>query len=652
MATKSERTKQELEIEGRRLTLTNLGKVLYRETGFTKGQVIDYYIRSSTYLLPHFAERPVTLHRLPDGPSGHSFYEKNKPRYAPDWLQTFFVPRRDGSQIEYILINNLATLVWCANFGSLELHPFLHRAPAIDQPTQIVFDLDPGDGVNILGCAEIAFLLKDLLEQLGLASYAKVSGSKGLQLYVPLNTPVTYENSRPFAKAIAEKLAKEHPDRIVSEMAKTERSRKVFIDWSQNSDFKTTIGVYSLRAKLEKPFVSAPVTWDELGEICSHGSAEDLYFAPAEALERFAKEGDLFAPVLERKQSLPDSIEPKRPRARKRASAKADPINVEKLPHSLMRFAEPMLAKLVTTLPSEAGWHYEIKLDGYRALAIKDKGEVQLLSRRNNSYNTKFSPLAEALAQIQDGVILDGEVVALDEEGRPVFNVLQHYKPGREPLVFYAFDVLAYRGRDTRSLPLEQRYELLQLIIPDGDAHIRRSVVLQAAPEQLIEVARSHGLEGIVAKRSGSRYQSGERSGDWVKFKTNQGQELVVGGYKPGGAMHFDNLAIGYYEGDSLIFIAKLKNGFTPQAKTEIWPRLQELATNTCPFANLPEPKSARRGEALTAEVMKGYRWIQPELVVQVEFTDWTSSNHLRHSNFVAVRDDKDPREVVHEQAQ
>jgi bifunctional non-homologous end joining protein LigD len=300
-------------------------------------------------------------------------------------------------------------------------------------------------------------------------------------------------------------------------------------------------------------------------------------------------------------------------------------------------------------LPEGDQWQYEIKLDGYRAEAIKNKGEVKLVSRRNNVLNSDYPDVVAALQEIEDGIILDGEIVVLDEQGRPHFNLLQHYKPGAGVLVYYVFDVLAYRGRDTRALPLRTRRQIVASVLKDGI--VRQSAVLEAAAEQLIAAVRQQGLEGIIAKRADSRYESGERSGNWVKFKTNQGQELVVGGYRPGGKHHFDNLAVGYYEGHRLIFVAKLKNGFTPEAKEEIYARLQKLETDVCPFHNLPEPKNARRGEALTAEAMRNYRWIKPKLVVQVEFTDWTTANHLRHSKFAGIRDDKDPREVVHETA-
>ena len=297
------RTTQTLDVEGRSLTVSNLEKPLY-PSGFTKGQVIDYYIRVADYILPHLARRPVTLKRYPDGVRAQAFYEKDAPRWKPAWVHTTPVPRRTGeADIQYIVVDDLPSLVWCANAAALELHPFLHRAPELETPTSVVFDLDPGEGAHVLICAQVAFLLKAKLESVGLEAFPKVSGSKGIQVYVPLNTAVTYAATQPFARGLAEELEREHPTLIVSRMAKALRKNKVFIDWSQNSDFKTTVGVYSLRAKRDRPYVSMPVTWDEL-------RAKDparLDFDPDAAIARLTKLGDLFAPVLSLKQKLPRS---------------------------------------------------------------------------------------------------------------------------------------------------------------------------------------------------------------------------------------------------------------------------------------------------------------------------------------------------------
>ncbi len=304
------RKTEQLHIAGRRIEVSNLDKVLYPGHKFTKGQVIDYYVRISKYLLPHLKDHPVTLKRFPNGVFGEFFYEKDAPAFTPDWVKTFPVPRREtkGDDIRYVIINDLPTLVWLANLANLEIHPFLHRIPRIDRPSSIVFDCDPGEGADILDCARVALLLREVLGELKLESYAKVSGSKGLQLHVPLNSPVTYEETQPFAKAIAELLEQSAPKLVVASMSKRLRKKKVFIDWSQNADFKTTVGVYSLRAKIYKPYVSLPMRWEELEAALKLKDAESLFFTPEEALERVAETGDLFKPVLKKVQKLPPLV--------------------------------------------------------------------------------------------------------------------------------------------------------------------------------------------------------------------------------------------------------------------------------------------------------------------------------------------------------
>jgi bifunctional non-homologous end joining protein LigD len=294
-----------IKVNGREVGVSNLQKVLFPGNRFTKGQVIDYYVRISPYLLPHLKDRPVTLVRFPDGVLGESFYEKNAPGFSPKWIKTVPIARKEGGRTNYILINDLPTLVWVGNLAALELHPFLHRAQKIEKPTHIAFDLDPGEGTNVLTCAEVAFHLKQLLDQLGLQCFPKVSGSKGLQVYVPLNTTVTYEQTSAFARTLAELLTEKHPDLVLFKMAKILRRKKVFIDWSQNNQKKTTVAVYSLRAKKERPYVSMPVTWDELKAAMRKKDVESLMFEPEAALKRVEKLGDLFEPVLMLKQKLP-----------------------------------------------------------------------------------------------------------------------------------------------------------------------------------------------------------------------------------------------------------------------------------------------------------------------------------------------------------
>jgi bifunctional non-homologous end joining protein LigD len=841
---------QSSKLDNLNVPISNPTKALY-PSGYTKAQMIDYYLQMAPFILPHLKDRPVTMKRYPDGVRGEFFYEKNAPTFTPAWVQTFTVHRKSGGQIRYILLNDARTLAWAANLANLEIHPFLHQVPELQRPTSIVFDLDPGEGADVLTCAQVALWLKDVLDQLGLHSCAKVSGSKGLQVYVPLNTSVTYEETGPFAKTLAQFLEHEHPRQVVSNMSKALRTEKVLIDWSQNHEKKTTVAVYSLRAKRDEPYVSMPVSWDDLRRALSGEDSDQLSFSPDAALKRLRKQGDLFTPLLTVAQELPlafrsrnDSkpavsraLEPYRekrdfvktpepsglPRrssqgGRRRfviqkhaashlhydvrlemhgvlkswavpkgmpsavnehrtANATEDHpldylsfegtipqgeygggtvmvwdigtydlvdgnyykgrlhvflegtklqgawlfsrdrergerywsitttdsgiksasrhkedesalsgrtmaqiteaddaqwhshrvslksphngtkpatekpqelIDIETLPPAKMAFIEPMLADPVSTLPEGAQWQYEIKLDGYRALALKTEDGVQLLSRRNNVLNAQFPAIASALEALRDDTILDGEIVALDDQGRPSFNLLQNHRSAASTIVLYAFDVLAYGGKSVVSLPLHKRRHLLERALEPVTDPIRLSQPLMAPVEALIAAAKEHGLEGLLAKDLNSPYQSGERTGAWVKYKINEGQELVIGGYLPGQPT-FDALLVGYYEEDKLLFVSKIRNGFVPSVKAALAKRFKGLETSVCPFANLPEPKTARRGMALTAEVMKTCRWLKPELVAQVEFAEWTENNHLRHARFVGLRDDKEALSVTRE---
>jgi bifunctional non-homologous end joining protein LigD len=806
----------ELEVEGRRIAVSNLDKLLYASASFTKANVIDYYIQVSRWLLPHLKDRPVTLKRYPDGVGGEHLYEKDAPTFTPEWVKTFPVPRRAGGQpIRYILINDLPTLVWVANLANLEIHPFLHRAPEIEVPTYVAFDLDPGEGADIWACTEVALLLKAVFDDLKLKSFVKVSGSKGLQIYVPLNKPTSYAVTQAFARTLAELLARQHPKLIVSEMAKAVRRNKVFIDWSQNADFKTTVGVYSLRAKRTTPFVSAPVTWDELER------ADHLYFQPDAALERFQRLGDLWAPVLTTKQQLPKTFvsevaqpvgpasrtlreyeakrdfkrtaepAPKNPAPRRsrqggrrrfviqkhaashlhydfrlemhdvlkswavpkgvpygpgeRRLARATEdhpieyldfegtipkgeygggtvmvwdigtydliegnyykgrlhinlagkklkgewviekdrskgegswtltkpdkaikapndksalsgrtmdeiasagdsvwhsnrpaVSLEGLPEAEMTFIEPMQCKLADSLPEGSKWQYEIKLDGYRALAIGEAGRAQLLSRNRNSLSRRFPDVVKAIEKLEPGTMLDGEIVALDSEGKPSFNLLQNTKG---PVLYYAFDLLAWKGKSLVGLPLRQRRILLGQALAVQRDPIRISETLEADADSLVKAARAQGLEGFIAKNADGVYEAGQRSGSWVKVKVNKGQELVIGGYI-NSTNCFSSLLVGYYERKKLIFSAKIKTGFTPKLKRDLCERFAEYITEECPFDNLPEPRNARRGQALTAEMMKKCTWLRPELVAQIEFTDWTdaketASHYTRSANSI-----------------
>lgn len=293
------------ELDGRQLTLTNPSKVLYPEAGFLKGQVVDYYLNIAPVLVPHLANRPLTLKRFPNGVDHEFFFEKNATKHRPEWIQTVGIwGYGRGGELQFILCNDRPTLVFVANLAALELHPALACNPQLDCPTMVVFDLDPGPPADLATCCKAALVFKEYFAKAGLQAVAKTSGNKGMQLYVPLNTPTTYDETKAWARGIAEQFEEQYPDLFVSEMKKSVRDGKVFIDWSQNDANKTTISVYSLRARA-RPTVSTPISWDEIAEAAAKGDASQLVFEAPQVLERVQKVGDLFAPALTLKQDLP-----------------------------------------------------------------------------------------------------------------------------------------------------------------------------------------------------------------------------------------------------------------------------------------------------------------------------------------------------------
>jgi DNA ligase D-like protein (predicted ligase) len=310
------------------------------------------------------------------------------------------------------------------------------------------------------------------------------------------------------------------------------------------------------------------------------------------------------------------------------------------------RFIQPMLLLRKDSLPEGPDWLYEIKLDGYRAIAIKSGGNVQLRSRNDNDFSSRYSSIVRALRRMPDETVIDGEVVALDNEGRPSFNFLQTYASTDTTLIYYVFDVLILAGRDVMGEPLDTRRALLEKhVLAKLEEPIRYSIELRASLSDLIQAVKMQGLEGLIAKNRTRRYEPGQRSGAWQKMRVNRSQEFVIGGYTVGGSA-FDALIFGYYRGNRLIYVARTRNGFTPSLRASLMRRFQGLEIDQCPFVNLPESKSGRWGQGLTAEKMKECRWLKPVLVGEFEFLEWTSDDHLRHTRFIALHPDKKAKDV------
>jgi DNA ligase D-like protein (predicted ligase) len=312
-------------------------------------------------------------------------------------------------------------------------------------------------------------------------------------------------------------------------------------------------------------------------------------------------------------------------------------------------FIPPMLLLRSEVLPDDlARWEYQLKFDGYRAIAFKTGGKVHLRSRNDNDFTTRYPAVVRGLANMPDETVIDGEVVAIDEEGRPSFNALQNLTPGTA-VVYFVFDVMMLGGRDVTADTLAKRRELLERnVLPALAEPVRYAGELNANLRDLIHSVKTQGLEGLIAKRRNSTYEPGLRSGAWLKMRVNRGQEFVIGGYTV-GTKTFDALVIGYYEGDRLIYVARTRNGFTPATRQQLFRKFPQLEVAACPFANLPEARSGRWGEGLTRAKMAQCRWLKPSLVGQFEFVEWTPDHHLRHSRFVALRDDKRAGDVRRE---
>jgi len=313
-------------------------------------------------------------------------------------------------------------------------------------------------------------------------------------------------------------------------------------------------------------------------------------------------------------------------------------------------FVEPMLCLGVEKLPEGPAWQYELKLDGYRAIGVRTKTGIELWSRNKRDFSRRFPNVARALEALPLETVLDGEIVAVNGDGRPSFSSLQNFGDGTAAILFYAFDAPVLAGADLRSKPLATRREMLRELISNLPDTIRFSETFDASAAELMAAVRSNGLEGVVAKRCDSTYKPGDRSAAWVKVRANRGQELVIGGYIPGSTT-FDSILVGYYEGSDLMYAGRIRNGFTPASRRAVFSNFEGLSMTKCPFRNLPESGKGRWGEGVTAEGMKRCRWLKPQLVAAIEFLEWTQDNHLRHPKFVSLRKDRVAREVVRDPA-
>ncbi|WP_037175276.1 non-homologous end-joining DNA ligase [Rhodococcus sp. UNC363MFTsu5.1] len=624
-------------VEGKRLSLTNLDKVLYPETGTTKAEILQYFTAVGPLMVPLLAGRPVTRKRWPDGVSATPFFQKNVDASTPDWVDRRTMTH-SSKTITYPIVDDLASLVYFAQAGSLEFHVPQWRFGAGGvpmDPDRLVIDLDPGPGVTLEECAEVALRVRDRLADSGLGALPVTSGSKGIHLYAGIGEGWTAARCVEFAKKIAVELERETPTSVISKMTRAERAGKVFVDWSQNSASKTTVSPYSLRGTAS-PNVAAPRTWDEL----TRPGLRQLDFH--EVLDRISEGGA--------QPGIPPAPAPERarPQRRSRAAPTGD--------------LAPMLASAVTVadFTSRADpevWALEPKLDGIRALVHFDHdaesgvSTVRLVSRSGSD----LTPGYPELLDVPEGLhghsgVLDGEIVVLGEDGAPSFGRLQQRmgltKPrdvraaaAKNPVLLEIFDVLQLDGTSLRAKVYRDRRRVLDAIRLGEDETWR---VLELAPADLgeaLESSRTARMEGLVAKRWDSTYRAG-RSASWLKLKHYSDLEVVVGGWQQGEGRRaggVGSLLLGVPGGaDGLRYVGKVGTGFSDATLTRLARLLADASADSSPF-----------GHSVPAVDARAAHWVRPEIVGEVRYSELTGDGRLRHPSWRGLRPDKDPDQVA-----
>lgn len=650
---------QLVQVSGRTLSLTNPDKLLYPAAGVTKGEVIAYYADIAPLLLPHLRDRPITRKRWPDGVDETApakvFFAKNLPPGTPDWVRRFSIDHSGGTNW-YPVADEPADLVWLAQLAALELHvpQWRFNADGVPQPAdRLVLDLDPGPGVSLAGCAEVASWVRGVLAEWGLETLPVTSGSKGIHLYARLPAGAEIDPAG-LAKQVAEGLQAKHPERVTAVMRRADRKGKVFLDWSQNNRAKTTISPYSLRGR-ERPWAAAPRTWEELAD----PELRQLEFF--EVLSRAGEFGDLLSPLLAPAAGSSQAV-PKRPKRLDLPPASGDDpgaVPTRPLPRESIRAVEsrqiskPMLASLAQPSRSVAAreWAFEMKWDGIRAIIEIESGEVQIYGRRGRQETLRFPELLPDLRALPcDQAVLDGEIVALDRSGAPSFELLQprinlarpaEIEAARRltPVQLVLFDLLSLNGHPLLAEPYLHRRTLLESLDPPAGARVQIPPAVPGELAEALQTSAALGLEGVVAKRLDSSYEPGRRSESWLKFKHQRTQSVVVVGWKAGqgsraGAIGSLLLAIPGPLG--LDYVGRVGSGFAEAGLVEAARRLEGLQ---------------RLEPALTVplEDATEVTWVEPVLVGEVRYTERTSIGRLRNPVWLGWRADLGPREVAWE---
>ena len=652
---------QVVQVDGRRLRVTNLDKVVYPETGTTKGEVIAYYSAIAPLLLPLLDGRPVTRKRWVEGVGtadapADAFFTKQLEPGAPEWIPRQAIQHSDGPK-EYPLVDDVPTLVWLAQVAAIELHvPQWRFAPdgLPGRPDRLVLDLDPGPGVGLAQCAEVARIARGILSGMGLDPLPVTSGSKGIHLYAALPGEQTSQEISAVVKELARLIENEHPDLATSVMSKAVRGGKVFLDWSQNNGKKTTISPYSLRGRAQ-PWVAAPRTWDELDDPdLAQLDLDEVLARAADGIDPLAglrpEPGASSAAASAASAAVKAPASPPRRAGRhpRIAAAPSSGTTAATLAPMLAENGTPALARAL----SDPSW-VEVKWDGIRAVGTWADGRMLLHARRGTDITARYPELTADGAPFLPATdaVVDGEIVAFDHHGRPSFSLLQnrmHLTRPREierevvrtPIVYMLFDLLRLDGHDLTSMPLRQRRTLLEDLVDDLEAPIQVPPVFDDV-DAALTASEQFGLEGVVAKDPGSRYRPGLRSPAWLKLKHTRMQEAVIVGIRPGKGDRESTLgslllAVPDPEaGCELRYVGRVGTGFTERILRDLLDRLEPLRVPSAPLDGVPVPDAS---DAL---------WVRPELVGEVEFANWTPDGVLRHARWRGLRPDKTPDEIV-----
>ncbi|WP_431785304.1 non-homologous end-joining DNA ligase [Microbacterium maritypicum] len=641
---------QIVQVDGRRLRVTNLDKVVYPETGTTKGEIIAYYTAIAPLLLPLLDGRPVTRKRWVEGVGSaeapaDAFFTKQIEPGAPSWIPRQAIQHSDGPK-EYPLVRDVPTLVWLAQVAAIELHvPQWRFSPEglPGKPDRLVLDLDPGEGVGLEQCAEVARIARVILSDMGLDPVPVTSGSKGIHLYASLPGEQTSDEVSTVVRELARMIENDHPDLATSVMAKAVRGGKVFLDWSQNNGKKTTISPYSLRGRAQ-PWVAAPRTWDELDD---PGLAQlDLDQVLARATAGVDPLATLHPPET---APLPQPAKPRRSHRYPQSSpAPASPPIPASVAPMLAENGSPGVARAL----SDPSW-VEVKWDGIRAMGTWANGRMLLHARSGTDITARYPELTADGAPflpVADAIV-DGEIVAFDSHGRPSFSLLQnrmHLTRPREierevvrtPIVYMLFDLLRLDGHDLTGMPLRERRTLLEDVIADLDAPVQIPPVFDDV-DAALAASREFGLEGVVVKDPMSRYRPGQRSPSWLKLKHTRMQEAVIVGIRPGKGDRestLGSLLLAVPDptrgGSGLRYVGRVGTGFTDRILRDLLTRLDPLRVDAAPLDGVPAPDAS---DAL---------WVRAEVVGEVEFANWTPDGVLRHARWRGLRPDKSPDEI------